>query len=170
MKRVALLLLATGTLAAQPFQFDLSNLAAKASDTLDLSLTRSTLQLAAKFLDGTDPEEAEVKKLIEGVDAITVKSFEFKSEGAWTNGDLDKLRNQLRPPEWSRMLGYKSAEEGETAEVYIREVDKKVAGVAIMDAKPKNLTVVSIVGKVDLDSLAQLSGHFGVPKLEGKKK
>jgi hypothetical protein len=168
--RIFVLLAAAGALAAQPFKFDLSHLESKASDTLDLSLNRSTLQFAAKFLDGKDPEEAEVKKLIEGIDGITVKSLEFKSEGAWTPSDLEKLRNQLRPPEWSRMLGYKSTEEGETAEVYIREMDKKAAGVAIIDATPKQLTVVNITGKVDLDSLAQLSGHFGVPKLEEKKK
>ena len=49
-------------------------------------------------------------------------------------------------------------------------MNKKVAGVAIIDSKPKQLTVVTINGAVDLDSLAELSGHFGVPKIEGKRK
>jgi hypothetical protein len=157
-------------LIAQPFKFDVSHLEGRASNTLDLSLTHSTLQFAAKFLDSKDPDEAEVKKLIEGIDDISIRSFEFKSAGVWTQADLEKLRSQLRAPEWSRMVGYKSAEEGESAEVYVREVDKKVAGVAIIDAEAKELTVVSISGKIDLESLAQLSGHFGVPKLEEKRK
>jgi len=170
MKGVLMLLVIGAPLFAQPFKFDLSHLESKASNTLDLSLNRSTLQFAAKFLDGSDPEEADVKKLIEGIDSITIKSFEFKSAGSWSQADLDKVRNQVRGSEWSRMLGYKSAEDGEVAEVYVREVEKKVAGVAIIDAEDKSLTVVSIAGKVDLDSLAQLSGHFGMPKLEGKRK
>lgn len=157
-------------LAGQPFKFDLAPLEAKASEKLNISLNHSTLQFAARFLDGEDPEDAQVKKVLEGIDSIDIRTFESKTAGAWTAGDLDKVRNQLRAPEWSRMVGYKSTDEGETAEVYVREVNKKVAGVVILDAEQKALTVVSIAGTVNLDSLGELSGHFGVPKLEGKKK
>jgi len=108
--------------------------------------------------------------VIEGIDSIDIRTFESKTAGAWTAADLDKVRNQLRGPEWSRMVGYQSTEESETAEVYIREVNKKVMGIVILDTEPKALTAVSIAGAVDLDSLAELSGHFGVPKLERKKK
>ena len=56
MKRVCALLWTAATFAAmpaaQPFKFDLSHLDAKASSALDLSLNHSTLQFAAKFLDG----------------------------------------------------------------------------------------------------------------------
>lgn len=156
-------------LAAQQFQFHLENLAAKASDTVDLSLNGPTLQFAAKFLDSDDPDEAKVKKLIASIDGIYIKSFEFKREGAYSPADLDSVRNQLKTPEWSRIVGVTSADDGETAEVYLRMENKKVTGVAILSAAPKELTVVNIVGPVDLDSLAELSGHFGLPRLkEGK--
>jgi hypothetical protein len=157
-------------LVGQPFKFDLAPLEAKASEKLNISLNRSTLQFAAKFLDGDDPEDAQVKKVIEGLDSIDIRTFESKTAGAWTAADLDRLRNQLRAPEWSRIVGYKGTDDGETAEVYVREVNKKVTGVAILDAGPKAFTVVSIAGTVNLDSLAELSGHFGVPKLEHKRK
>ena len=157
-------------LAAQPFKLDLGPLEAKASEKLNISLNHSTLQFAAKFLDGKDPEEAQVKKLIEGIDSIDIRTFESKAAGLWTAADLDRVRNQVRGPQWSRMLQYKSTEENETAEVYVREVNKRVMGVVILDAEPGGLTVVSIAGAVDLDSLAELSGHFGMPKLERKRK
>jgi hypothetical protein len=38
--------------------------------------------------------------------------------------------------------------------------------VAILASEPKQLTVVNIVGPVDLDALADLSGHFNIPKIE----
>jgi hypothetical protein len=158
------------SLAAQPLKLDLAPLEAKASEKLQISLNHSTLQFAARFLDGQDPEEAEVKKLIEGIESIEIRTLEVKSGGTWAAADLNRVRNQLRPPEWSRMLGYKSADDDETAEVYVREVNKRVLGVAILDTEPKTLTVVSITGPVDLDSLADLSGHFGMPKLERKRK
>jgi Domain of unknown function (DUF4252) len=156
-------------LIAQQFQFHLDHLAAKASNTVDLSLNGSTLQFAAKFLDSDDPDEAKVKKLISSIDGIYIKSFEFKREGAYSQADLESVRNQLKEPEWSRIVGVTSAEDGETAEVYLRTENKKVSGVAVLSSSPKELTVVNIVGPVDLDSLAELSGHFGLPKLKESK-
>jgi hypothetical protein len=171
MKAVGTLLLGLAlTLAAQQFKFNLENLERKAASTVDLSLNATTLQFAARFLDGSDPDEAKVKKLIAGLEGIFIKAFEFKSAGAWTEADLDQIRNQLRAPEWSRMVGVKSAEEGATADVFVRTENKKVTGVAIVAGDAHSLTVVNIAGPVDLDSLAELSGHFGVPKLEGKGK
>lgn len=155
-------------LTAQQFEFHLDHLAAKASNTVDLSLNSSTLQFAAKFLDSDDPDEVRVKKLIASIDGIYIKSFEFKKEGAYSPADLDNVRNQLKAPEWSRIVGMTSAEDGETAEVYVRTENKRVSGVAILWSAPKELTVCNIVGPVDLDSLAELSGHFGLPKLNNK--
>ena len=170
MKRPALLALCAALpLVAQQFQFHLDHLAAKASDTVDLSLNGATLQFAAKFLDNDDPDEARVRKLLASIEGIYIKSFEFKTEGAYSPADIDSIRNQLKAPEWSRIVGVKSAEDGETAEVYVRTVDKKINGVAILYWAPKDLTVANIVGPVDLDSLAGLSGHFGLPRLEKTK-
>lgn len=158
------------SLGAQQIQIDLDRLAPKASETVDVSLTGATLQFAAKFLDGKDPQEAQVKKLLQGITGIYVKSYEFKTDGAWSKSDLDRLRNQLRAPQWSRIVGVTSSEGGENAEVFVRSDNQKMSGVAILVTEPKELTVVNIVGSIDLNSLAELGGHFGVPKLEVPQK
>ena len=62
MKAVGRLLLcgaAAALLSAQQFQFNLDHLAAKATETVDVSLDGAMLQFAAKFLDGKDPEETQ---------------------------------------------------------------------------------------------------------------
>jgi hypothetical protein len=169
-KRLALLLALGMPLTAQQFRINLDHLAAKASDSVDLSLNGSTLQFAAKFLDDKDPDEAKAKKLLNGIEAIFIRSYEFKKDGEWTPADLEAVRTQLRAPEWSRIIGYKSSTEGETSEVYVRTENKKVTGVAILSAEPREFTVVNIVGAIDLDSLADLSGHLGVPKLRKTEK
>jgi len=170
MKRAGLLACFCAALCAQQFKFDLDQLASKASDVVDLSLNGSTLQFAAKFLDSKDPDEAKVKKLIEGLQGIYIKSFEFKKGGGYAESDVQSVRAQLRAPEWSRIVGVKSSDDGENAEVYVRNEASKITGVAILCAAPKELTVVNIVGPVDLDSLAELGGHFGVPKLQNAPK
>ena len=164
MKRWALFLLAA-CLWAQQFKFDLRNLESKAANTVDVSLSGNMLQFAAKFMDAGDPEEANIKKLISGLEGIYVKSFKFKSDGGWNQTDLDAIRNQLRAPEWSRIVGVQSSENGENAEVHVRTENKKVTGVAILATDPRSFTVVNIVGPVDLDLLGDLGGHFGVPKV-----
>lgn len=166
---VAMAAVLTAVLAAQQFKFNLDRLAAKASDSVDLALNSSVLELAAKFLDPKDPDEAKVKQLLAGIDGIYVKSFEFKREGEYSSADLDQIRAQLKAPEWSRIVGVKSAEEGENVEVWVHTVNGKVGGVAILAAEPKELTVANLVGTVDLDSLAELGGHFGLPNMETSK-
>jgi hypothetical protein len=151
--------------APQQFQLNLDNLAAKASNAVDLSLSGPTLRFAAKFLDGHDPDEAQIKKLIEGLQGIYIKHFEFKHDGEWTQADLDRVRNQLHAPEWERIVGVKSAEDGSNAEMYLHVENGKNTGVAILEGEPRELTVVNIVGTVDLEGLAQLGGHFDIPKL-----
>jgi hypothetical protein len=107
-------------LCAQQFKFNLDHLSSKASNVVDISLGGPLLQLGARFLDGKDPDQAAVKKMVSGLEGIYVKSFEFKLPGGWTMADLDAVRSQLKSPEWTKMVGYSSAADGENAEIYIR--------------------------------------------------
>lgn len=170
MKTVALLFAAAGLLAAQQLKLNLDHLASKASESVDVSLNASTLQFASKFLDSKDEDEAKVKKLIQGIDGIAIRSFEFKADGAWSAADLEGVRSQLKGPGWSRMVGFKSETDGD-AEVYIRNgANNKVTGIAILVTAPREFTVVNLSGAIDLDSLADLSGHFGMPKIKDGRK
>ena len=165
MMRIGILVLACGALWAQQFKFNLDHLAAKAREAVDLSLSKDLLQLGAKFLSSKDPDEAKVRALINGLEGIYVKSFEFDREGAWSQSDLDQVKNQLKAPEWSRIVGVRSAEENENVEVHVRRENGKVTGVAILATGSREFTVVNIVGNVDLESLAAIGGQFGIPKL-----
>ena len=57
-----------------------------------------------------------------------------------------------------------------TIEVWVRNEAGKVSGVAILSSEPRQLTVANLVGNVDLESLADLGGHFGLPSLPKVKK
>jgi hypothetical protein len=158
------------TVWGQQFKFNLEHLAAKASDSVDVSLDSSLLQFAAKFLSGKDPDEVKVKKVLSGITGIYVKSFEFSHDGGYLPADLDKVRSQLKAPEWSRIVGVKSNEDHENIEVWVRNESGKISGVAILASEPRQLTVANLVGNVDLDSLADLGGRFSLPDLSKTKK
>jgi hypothetical protein len=166
---IACLLLA-GAAPAQQVKWNFDKLAARASDTVDVSLSGSLLQFAAKFLSDDDKDQAKVKKLIAGLKGIYVKSFEFKKPGEYSEADVESFRAPLHAPDWERIVGVHSNEEGENVEVYIKNEGKGIGGLAIIASEPKELTLVNIVGAIDLDSLSELGGFSGIPDVEVEKK
>jgi hypothetical protein len=152
---------------------DLERLAGKAAEVVDVTLDGTLLKLAARFLSNTDADR-EVKNLVEGLQGIYVKSFEFDKEGEYSDQDVEALRKQLKSPKWSRIVGVTSKRGGDNAEVYVMtdSGSGKVLGMSILCAEPKELTVVNIVGSIDLDKVAELGGKMGIPplKLETLKK
>ena len=142
----------------------LDYLAKKASETVDVNIDERLIQLAAKLFNDKDEDEAKVKKLVNGLKGIYVKSFEFENENDYSSADVDSIRSQLREPVWSRLVNVTSKRDG-IVEVYIALNGSDVLGLAVLSAEPKELTVVNIVGPVDLEKLAKLEGNLGIPDL-----
>jgi hypothetical protein len=164
------LVLFAGMAAGQQVKWNYDKLAARASDSVDVNLDGSVLRLAAKFLSSDDPDQAKAKKLVEGLKGIYVKTFEFKNAGEYSPADVESFRAQLHSPDWQRIVGVHGKEDGEDVDVYIKPEAKGIGGLAIIAAEPKELTLVNIVGPIDLDSLSELGGHFGIPEVEVEKK
>ena len=142
----------------------LDHLAAKASQTVDVNLDERLMRLASRVFDEKDPDEREVKKLIEGLKGIYVRSFEFDADGQFTDADLETIRTQLRAPGWTRLVNVTSKKDG-MLEVYLLFNGDMVGGMAVLHTDDKELTVVNIVGPVDVDKLAKLEGQLGIPDL-----
>lgn len=145
---------------------NLDKLSDKAKDVTDVTLDGSLLKFAAKFLSNDDPDQAKVKKLVAEIKGIYVKTYEFENEGEYTESDLASIRSQLRSPGWSRIVGVHSKKEHDNTEIYLRSAGAEPGGLAIVCTNPKELVVVNIVGKIDLEELSELGGNLGVPKLD----
>ena len=170
---VLLMLGATATALAQDPRIQTSQLdalAAKASETVDVNIDESLMALTTKFLSSKDEDEKKVKELVSGLKGIYVKSFEFESEGQYSDADLESIRSQLRNPAWSRIINARSKKDG-SVEVYVMHTGGQISGLAVLATELKEITVINIVGPVDLNKLSQLEGEFGIPELglEGSK-
>ena len=166
---IVLLLIVASTLVARAQDSriqtaSLDHLAAKANQTVDVNVDERLMKMAAKLFSEKDADEREVKKLVEGLKGIYVKSFEFETSGQYTAADLESIRTQLRGPGWTRLVNVSSKKDG-NLEVYLLFHGEQVNGLAVLHSDEKELTVVNIVGPVNLDKLAQLEGQFGVPEL-----
>jgi hypothetical protein len=142
----------------------LDHLAAKANETVDINIDERLILTAAKIFKEEDPDEREIKKLISGLKGIYVRSFEFDNEGEYSAADLQAIRTQLQDPAWSRIVNVTSKKEG-NIEVYLRMVNDQITGLTVLSAEIKELTVVNVVGPVDLEKLTKLEGRLGVPDL-----
>jgi hypothetical protein len=157
-----LLLLPAVALQAQRIQIDLPpSLAAKAAETVDVTLDGAMLRLASKFL-GHDGDERIARDMVDKLEGIYVKSYEFDEDGAYDRSVLDKLRAQLGPS-WKRLVLVKSRDREDT-EVYTDLRGDKVVGLLVIPAEPRELTIVNLVGPIDIDKLTSLEGHFGIPR------
>jgi len=145
-----------------PPAFD--RLAAKAEESVDVTLDSNMLQLAGKFLSDKDADQSKAKKIVGGLKGIYVRSFEFAKEGEYSAADVDTFRAQLQAPAWSRIVGVTS-KDGEKDEVYfMASTGSQIGGIVIIAAEPKEPTIVSISGAISIDDLAAIEGQFGIPE------
>ena len=149
---------------------NLEKLADKATEVVDVTLDASLLQLAARFLPNSDPDTARIKKLINGLKGIYVRSFEFDKTGEYSLADVESIRSQLHGPGWARIVGVRKLKSGENSEVYVKSDGNAISGLTIIAAEAKELTIVNISGPIRPEDLQELGGHFGIPKMESEPK
>lgn len=149
---------------------DFSALAQKASEDVDISLDTGLLGLAARFMDGDNADERAVKDLLTNLKGIYVRSFEFDSAGQYDRADLDAIRRQFSDPGWNRLVGVRSRREKTDVDVYVWMDGKRPGGIAVLASEPRQLTIVNLIGAIDLDLLRRLDGELGIPKLDLERK
>lgn len=144
---------------------DLDRLSSKAAESVNVSLDERLLRIVPKAFSEKDPDEKKIREIIAGLKGVYVRVFEFDAVGAYGDGDVSTIRQQLRTPGWSRIVEVRSRKEEQQVEVYIMNNGDKVDGLAVLAFEPKQLVVVNIVGTIDLEKLSKLEGEFGVPVL-----
>ena len=158
---------------AQPARLQLNNLDKlnnKAAEVNDVTLDGALLELASKFLDAAhDPDAAQVKEVLQGVKGIYIKSFEFDEPDQYSQADVDAIRAQLAAPGWTRIVESRSRRSREHDEIYVMKQGDNIAGLVVLVAETRELTVVNLVGNIDVNKLSLLEGHFGIPDEDGGK-
>ncbi|MBC7933646.1 MAG: DUF4252 domain-containing protein [Rubrivivax sp.] len=149
----------------------LERLAPKASETVNIEVDGFLIKFASGVLSNEDPEEKNVKEILAGLKGVYVRSYDFKTEGQFSEADIAPVREQLRAPLWKRLIDLKSrGVEIEDAEVYVATDGDRIEGMAIIVVEPKEVTVVNIVGSIDMDKIRKLEGNLGIPRIHIERK
>jgi len=165
--KIATIVLAAGLMPAWGQEIklpaNLEKLAEKAEQSVNVTLDGSMLRLAARFLSDKDRDAAKARNVFAGLESLHVRSFEFAREGEYNMADVDAVRAQLQPPAWSRVVGVRFRPGNGDADVYLKSAGNgQLGGVVVISAKPKELTIVTIVGTLDPQQLADLGGQSDI--------
>lgn len=145
---------------------DFSTLSKKATQSVDISLDPSLLRMASGVINSdTNGNGAAVNGLIQGIKGIYVRSYTFDKPGEYSKADVKAVQAQLLAPGWKPIVSTHDLKQGGNVDIYVLRIGNRTDGIAIVAAQPRQLTIVNIVGSIDLAKLAQLQGQFGVPKV-----
>lgn len=147
----------------------LESLVPKADNVVDVTIDENTLRLIPMFINKSRKTSADVQKVARiaaGFKGVYVRVFEFGSEGQWAESDIAGIRKQLKEPGWSKLVSVRSRKDGQNVEVYLMTDPANLGGLAILATQPNELTVVNIVGKINIEDISALEGQFGIPDLD----
>ena len=140
-------------------------LAARASNVTEVTLGKDMLAFAAKFMNGDDKNNAATRRLIEGLDGIYVRDYEFEQPGQYSLEEIESLRKQFQSPQWTPLVHERDRKSGESTDVMMKMVNGESQGMFVLSAEPKELSIVLILGPIRMDELGKLTGLGGLGAL-----
>jgi len=164
---IAVLLTCSAALAQDSSHFPITlqkQLTARASNYTEVNLDRSMLQFASHFMDKSD--NAATRHLIEKLNGVYVRTYEFSKPGQYTAADLESIRRQFQSSDWKPMVRDHSKNGLSNSDIYVKSEGNEILGMFILDAEPQELDFVYISGPISLDDLSAMGGNFGIPKLK----
>ena len=136
-------------------------LAERATHVTEVTLDKNMLAFAARFMEKDDDEGKEMIKNLKGV---YVREYEFDKDHSYTAEELEGLRKYMQGADWSPMVHERTKGVPEGSDVYVKLVDGQMQGLYVLDAEARELSLVLILGPIDMDKIGALGGNFGIPK------
>lgn len=159
-----------GVAAAQEFVMPLppqveKDLAARAANVTEVTLGKNMLGFATKFMNGKDEDEAAARQLIQGLQGIYVREYEFDKEGEYSLEQVEQLRKHFETSEWTPVVRERERKGRETTDVLFKMVNGESHGMFVLETEPKELTIVLILGPIKMEDLGKLKGIGGLGAL-----
>ena len=94
-----------------------------------------------------------------------LKDDRFAEKWFTSPDEVDKLRSYFETSEWSPIVRERSRHDGENTDVMVKIVNGETHGMFVLEAEPKELTIVLILGPIRLDELGRLAHISGLGAL-----
>ena len=135
-----------------------------ASSRTEFTLDHSMLVLASK----ADKDDEDLRRVIAGVNGISVHSYRFPKAGMYDPELLGTVRQQYRAAGWKHMVSTHDKNGGPGAtDLWIHFENNAISRIAVLFAGQNQLNFIAVSGSISPLDLLHLGGHFGIPKIEG---
>ena len=145
----------------------LNGLEEKARDVVEVNIDGKLLDLAKRVTVKVNDQDAKkVGQAISGLKGIYVRVYNFEKENEYNIADMDEIRSQLNSPGWEKLANVRSKKNNQKVDVYTMFTGDVMSGVAVVVSESKSIAVVNVIGPIDIDLLAEMSGKMNIPKIE----
>lgn len=139
----------------------------KARDVVEVNIDGKMLDLAKRVMVKVkDPDAAKVAQAISGLKGIYVRVYGFANENEYNMADVDEIRAQLQGPGWERLANVRSKRNNQKIDVFTMFTGDQMSGVAVVLSEAKTVALINVIGPIDIDLLAELSGKMNIPRLD----
>jgi hypothetical protein len=135
--------------------------------TSEVYLQSYILKMVAKVAQKSEPDFA---KMLSSIHLIRVMEFEFDESGENSNKAVaEKLMRQLSSNHWDTLI--RNRDDDQNVSICIQsDREDHIYALAIVSAENSKLSIVNVVGDIDLEMLARLGEQFNIDSLEDFEK
>ena len=135
-----------------------------ATSRTEFSFDHSMLVMAAK----SDQEDESLRRVIAGIDGISVHRFKFQGPGMFDPRVLGDVRHEYNMAGWQH-IGNAHEKYGypQGADVWIHLEHNTIRNIAVLFTSANQVNFFSVSGSISPIDLLHLSGHLGIPKIQG---
>ncbi|MDQ3800051.1 MAG: DUF4252 domain-containing protein [Acidobacteriota bacterium] len=145
----------------------LNRLEERAVDVVEVNIEGKLLDMAKRVLNkSNDPNARKVGQAIVGLRGIYVRVFNFANENEYNVADVDEIRAQLQAPGWERLVNVRSKRNNQKIDVFTMFQGDAMSGVAVVVSESKSIALINVIGPIDIDALAEMSGKMNIPKID----
>ncbi len=131
--------------------------------TFSLSLGRTTLRLAARFLD----DDPEIRALLRSLDGVRVRVYEVTGDSDRIAQKFEHMGQKLNSDGWQPVMLVR--EEGEYVQMFTRSSGNRVQGLTVVSVDNEDVVVVNVMGDIDPKYYSGVMGALDVgvaPEIE----
>jgi len=139
----------------------------KAEEVVEVNIDGKLLDLAKRVMVKVDDQNAKkIGQAISGLKGIYVRVYNFTNENEYNVADVDEIRSQLNAPGWEKLANVRSKKNNQKIDVFTMFTGDVMSGLAVVVSESKSIAVVNVIGPIDIDLLAEMSGKLNIPKIE----
>lgn len=143
----------------------LDRLAARATESVEITMNDVQVQFLRKLVSLGESERSKIKGALSKLKGVYVRGYEFAHDGEYSDADIEEVRAQLRSPGWERIVEVRNRNSSD--EVFFMPRDDEVAGFAAISTEPRKVCVINIVGPMGIDEMALLEREFHLTRCGG---